>query len=469
MGGVHKFGHWVDEGEWSVGLLATLATSYLKQRSTRDRATRMLLPSWQYGREYVVGGDMQSMIRAYQSWVYICANKNAVSVAQQPLRLYATKGKNQKFIVPTKAVSADTMKYLRSNAGLQSYIQKSSEVEEVLQHPFLDLMKNVNPFSNRFALLELTDLYLELTGNAYWYIVMNGMNTPEEIWILPSQNMKIVPDPTEFIHGYVYTVGMIKEPYETKEIIQFKFPSPSSPYYGMSPLTAIAHAYNINENMNVYENAMFTNMGRLDGTLETDESISDDDFERINTEWKEKFGGVHKAGQTALLDRGLHYKTISLPPKDLSFLTGRRITKEEIAAAYGVPISKLTTEDVNRANAEAGNYSYMVDTIQPRCQRIEEEINERLMPMYADNLFVAFDSPVPEDREFRLKEREANIKSNYSSINLERTRDGQETVPWGEIPLVGPGITPLGMNSEVSDDPEEPEKEKKNRVKRAWY
>ena len=449
-----------------MGLLSTLASAYLKQRSTRDRATRILLPSWQYGREYVVSGDMHSMIQAYQSWVYICANKNAVSVAQQPLRLYATKGKGQKFIVPTKAVSADTMKYLHSNAGLQNYLRKSGEVEEVLQHPFLDLMKNVNPFSNRFALLEMTDLYLELTGNAYWYVVTNGMNTPEEIWILPSQNMKIVPDPIEFIHGYVYTVGMTKEPYETKEIIQFKFPSPSSPYYGMSPLTAIAHAYNINENMNVYENSVFTNMGRLDGTLETDNDIGDEDFDRINEEWKSKFGGVHKAGQTALLDKGLHYKPISLPPRDLNFLAGRKVTKEEIAAAYGVPLSKLTTDDVNRANAEAGNYSYMADTVQPRCQRIEEEINERLMPMYADNLFVAFDNPVPEDREFRLKERETNLRSNYSSVNIERTRDGQEAVPWGEIPLVGPGIAPLGSNPEV---PEEPEKEKKNKVARDWY
>jgi len=395
-----------------MGLLVNLAQGIVRRASTRDRATRVYLSPGAEGREYVTAFDMASQVKAYTGWIYVCANKNSTTVAQQTLRLYATRRTSQpKFIVPTKDVPAERMKYLQGHAALQHYLAKADDVKEVLEHPFLDLMKKVNPFIGQFTLFEQTELFLELTGNAYWYIVKNGLGVPQEIWILPSPNMRVVADPQEFIRGYIYLIGMDKEPYEPGEIVHFKFPSPVNAFYGMSPLMAVANAYNINENMNKFENALFTNMGRLDGVLETENDVDDAEFERINKEWQTKFGGVKKAGQTVLLDKGIHYKPLNLAPRELSFLQGRKVTREEIAGAYGVPLSKLTTEDVNRSNAESGDYQYRADTIAPRCRRIDSTLNDFLMPMYADNLFCAFDNPVPDDKEFRLKEREINLRS----------------------------------------------------------
>jgi HK97 family phage portal protein len=296
-------------------------------------------------------------------------------------------------------------------------------------------MKNVNPFSNQFDLFELTELFLELTGHAYWYLVKDLNGLPTEVWVLPSQNMKVIPDKEKFIKGYVYINGMEKIPYEEEEIIHFKFPTPGNVYYGCSPLSAVSQAYNINENMNVFENALFSNMARPEGVLETDEEIGDADFTRISKEWIATYGGVSKVGKTALLDKGLHYKAITITPRELNFLNGRTAVRDEIGSAYGLPKSKLTTDDVNRANAEAGNYSYMVDTILPRCRRIQEKINEKLMSQFDSSLFVAFDNPIPEDQNFKLKEKEINLKTGYSSINLERKRNGEAPVPWGDVPF----------------------------------
>ena len=84
----------------------------------------------------------------------------------------------------------------------------------------------------------------------------------------------------------------------------------------------------------------------------------------------------------------------------MAFLQGRKWTREEICNCYGVPISKLTTDNVNRANAESGDYSYMKDTILPRLKKIEQKLNEQLLPMYDDRLFCAFDNPVPADKHY---------------------------------------------------------------------
>jgi hypothetical protein len=152
---------------------------------------------------------------------------------------------------------------------------------------------------------------------------------------------------------------------------------------------------------------------------------------------KQNYGGPAKVGKTLLLEKGLKYQGISMSPREMNYIQGRKFIREEIAAAFGVPMSKLTSESVNRANALAGDVQYMSDTIEPRCRRIEEKLNERLLPMYDDtgSLFVAYDDIVPADKEFRLRER---------SSNLERQIDGQEPVEWGDKPIMGSGMTHFG-------------------------
>jgi len=63
--------------------------------------------------------------------------------------------------------------------------------------------------------------------------------------------------------------------------------------------------------------------------------------------------------------------------------------------------------------------------------------------MFDDRLFCAFDNPVPEDKEFRLKEVESHLKTGYSSPNEERVKDGLGEVKWGNEPLVPMNIRPL--------------------------
>jgi hypothetical protein len=116
-------------------------------------------------------------------------------------------------------------------------------------------------------------------------------------------------------------------------------------------------------------------------------------------------------------------------------------------------MSKLTVEDVNRANAREGNITYQHDTILPRCRKMEQKLNEVLLPMYDDKLFCAFDNPVGEDKEFRLKERESNLKTGYTSINEERLEDNQEPVSWGEVPWLPMNLVPAGTDLSSSLSP----------------
>lgn len=404
--------------------------------------------TWGMGEGKMQPTDFDRQVQAYRDTVFSCVTINATTMAGMPLRLYVAKGSKTKTfrLTETKPVTKQQKDYLFSEASLQPYLRKAVDIEEVIDHSFFDLLKNVNGFNNRFDLIELTGIFLDLTGNAYWYLPKNGLGTPAEIWVLYSQWMKIIPDPQEFIKGYVLQRGMKTIKFDESEIVHFKYPSPFSEFYGMGPLMGAANAYDLEKDMTDYEKAMFENMGRPDiVVLAKKPVVNEAERKRVKELWKGAYGGPRKAGKVALLQGDLEIKDFGFPPREMSYLAGRKKTKEQIANAFGIPMSMLTTEAVNLANAKAGNYQHAKNAILPRCRRFEEKLNEKLLPRYDEKLFCAFDSPVPEDKEFRLKEIESHIKSFYSNVNQERQVDGLETVPWGDDILVPMNLMPLGQ------------------------
>jgi len=404
-----------------------------------------ILP-WEQSRPLSQTANYAAMIGAYKSWVYICANKNATAVANANLKVYVKKkSKDQKTHFTTKAIDRSTLARFQKNPALNRIITKESSIEEVEEHPLYDLFAKVNPFISRFDLWELTTLYLEMTGNAYWYVVRDEtFGIPIQLWVMPSQYMQVVVSRDRFISGYVFTRGVEKIPFEEAEIIHFKYPSLSSIFYGQGCLLAAMDAYDFEQSAKSFETTLMKNQGRPEGILQTEQGLTDPEFERLRTQFENKYGQQGRKGKPLLLEKGLKYTPLTMTPKEINFIVGRKLSREEIAAVFGVPISKLTTEKVNLANAFIGEKQYMEDTISPRLKRIEEKINERLMPMYDDDLFVVYDEVVPEDKAFVIKERESNLKTMMTTINQEREKINLDPVKWGDVPMVQPGMAPLG-------------------------
>jgi len=417
-----------------------------KKPSRGNKFISNLLWPWQHKDTLVPESNYAAFMNAYRGWVYVAATKNAQSAASVPLKLYVGKPTNTQIKShPTKKITREKEAYIRDNPTLSnlSQVKKAVEIEEVLDHPILDLMRNVNNFMNYFSLFELTNLYEELCGNSYWYIVENKLGVPQEIWPMPPQSMQIIPDKAKFIKGYKFVRGWDKIEFSEESVIHFKFPSPTSLYYGKGPLAAVVDSYNISQNINRYENFVFGNMGRIEGAFETDNELSQWEFDRLKEEINQTFRGIENVGKSPLLEKGVKYRAHGLAPKDLSFMQGRKAVKEEIVNAYGQSLG-LYDKDATRANAEVASWTFMKDTIRPRLIRKEEKINEKLTPKFDNKLFVAFDDPVPVDKEHRLKEKELHLKSAYSTINMERFIDNKEGVEWGDVPIVNTNIAPLG-------------------------
>jgi HK97 family phage portal protein len=369
---------------------------------------------------------------------WACASINASVCASFPPRLYvATRPGEARPKCLTKALRPATEQRLRSAPHLAHRTKAADHLEEVTDHPLLTLLRQVNPVHNAFDLWELTTLYQEVHGSAYWYLDLGPLGVPQGIWILPSQNVtpRREPDSPRLVDYFLYRTGTHEQRFAPERIIHFRYPDPRDPYTnGLSPLRACFEQVSLTSDFAAFKKAKFENHAVPDAVVSPEQVLGEEERDRLEAQWNQRFrrGG---SGRVVVAESGLKVQLLTHSMGDLAVLADMKATKEDICAAFHVPLAFLTSE-TNLANLQAAEHQHMAKAITPRLNRRDEKINEQLIPLYdpTGRLFVASEDPVPVNRELSAKEQELNLKYGVVTINEVRGEQGLEPVPWGDVP-----------------------------------
>lgn len=339
-----------------------------------------------------------------------------------------------------------------------------SERSQVAQHPILKLLDYVNPFQTGAEFMELTQMYIDLMGECFWLFNMNALGEPGEAVIPYPHKLSIVPAKEfPFVKGYVYGSGQDAIPFSVEEIIHFKLPNPLDQYRGLGATQALSVDLDAEQYSGEWNRNFFYNSARPDGVIEFDFNLSDEQYEKLKKQWTEKYKGVSKAHQVALLEGGGKYKQIQISQKDMDFALLRKMNRENILGAFGMPLSVMgITENVNKANAEAGDYTFARWIVKPRLDRIKNKLNEQLIPKFRNsaNLELDYDEVVPETIEQKMQLAESGIRAGYLTINEARKLRGLDPLPKGDVLLIPLNLIPtpskeLGMVEAPVEQPSE--------------
>lgn len=390
------------------------------------------------------------LIAKIRGWSWACIDKNAKACAQVPLRLYTTSKTAQTKGI--KTVTVEKGKHAFLHTKLAERVSASDTLEEITDHPILDLLRRVNPNDNAFDLKELTVKYLEAIGVDYWWLHRGVGGEIINIWPLQSQYVTIKLTKNEKrIASYEYRINKHTSNFNPKDIVHFKYTSMRCPLKGDSPTKAAEQSIDLNEAMNQYEIANFKNGGNPSVVLEVpvDGTIKPEEKKRIKSDFRANTGGVKNTGNLMIASGGAKIHEYGHKPKDMNFVQGRKTTLEEICGTYGVPMTFVVPTEISRDNLRSSIKLWMQFTINPKLTMIEQKLNEQFTPNWGDDLFLLFDDAIPADKEQRLKEIETLINTKYSSINEERAKDGVDPAPWGDEP-----IEPRPIEVEEVEEPE---------------
>lgn len=393
-------------------------------------------------------------VRMYGSWVYAAASINANAVASQPLRLYIRSRKGAKSLWKTRRADGLQRRYLLGDLAqtpsitvLRKVAEIGADFEEVTDdHPLLRLLAMSNPYCNGFDATVLRVVWQELTGNAYFHVVTDpALGIPSELWPMPPQWTRILTDEREFVSGYVYGVERGSEQkFAPDEVIHFKRPNPKDLWYGMGKLEAAWGAANANRALHEMDLAMFENHARPDWLAVVKGNPDPNEIDRFEEKVREQLRGTRRAGSFLVTSADIDIKAMQFPTKDI---TGREDVVEEIAAVFGVPISMLKANDPNLASATTGFAQWRESTILPLCRMDEEVLNQRLLPMFGleGDAVLAYDNPVPRNRQLELTERQSAVAGGWMTPNEARESQGLDRNDDPEADRLHVNGQPLGM------------------------
>lgn len=376
-----------------------------------------------------------------KSTAWTCASLNAQACAGFQPKLYVTTNPDQPLPKCNRQpiTKRQRIRILDTNPRIKAATRHNSLIEEITSHPLLTLLKNVNPIHNAYDLWELTTLYQEVDGSAYWFLNIDPVwQIPTEIWIMPSQNMtpKREQDSQELVDYYEYRSqqgGL--ERFSPDQIIHFRYPDPRDPYTsGLSPLRACFEQVTLSSEYAAFKTAKFNNFAIPDAILSPNDAIGDEERQRLELEWNQRLrrGG---AGRVIVAEQRMRLDLLSHTMGDLSSLADMEATKELIMNAFHIPVAFFSSS-TNMANLEASRRQHAEQAILPRVTRRDEKINEKLIPLYdpSGRLFVSSQDPTPVTPSEDVANRDTNLRHGIITINEARAEDGLPPVPWGAEP-----------------------------------
>ena len=263
--------------------------------------------------------------------------------------------------------------------------------ERLADHELAQWSEHPNPATSRYRLMESLMIDMGIFYCAYWLKVRLPDRIglvrlpPDEVevqgWLLPSAYVWTRPDGTR----------MSLDP---SDIVAYRGHGPFNPLQSLSPIETLRQLLAEAAVSTDYRAAYWNNAARFEGVIERPLNApkwSPEQKQTWREQWSSRFSRA--PGQIAVLEDGMTFKPTAWSASDSEYIPGRKLTREEVAAAYHVPLPMVgILEHATFSNIREQHKNLYQDSLGPWCEFLQEEIELQLLPDCDDqeNVYVEF-------------------------------------------------------------------------------
>lgn len=378
------------------------------------------------------------LLQRFEGIVHTAIGVKAQGVAHTPLRVL--KKRTGELGFRSQRLSSKSVRELRQRTGWMACkaLNDTDDLEEITDeaHPIVSLLDRVNERDNGFDLVEDTVTGLEFAGNAYWLPIMGANGWPVEVYSLPPQHVRILPseDDSALIGAYLYgREERAFTPYDPSQIVHFKYRNPHSPFYGFPPLAACLKEADVSIGIATFALSALHNGLAPSMIIASSKGITEEQVTQVEDQLFAKYGGEIHAGKVAVLEGMVDNIVMDggHTNREMSFMQTERMFREFVANTFRVPIGILTLEAASLAASANSDRQLQRWALGPACRKVEDTINQSLVPMFGDlgkDVFVAFDDPRTEDAENSSEQAAALYGANIATLNEARDLAGLDAL-----------------------------------------
>lgn len=237
-----------------------------------------------------------------------------------------------------------------------------------------------------------------------------------------------------------------------RDVIHIRAMGPSL-LQGISPIGAARQALGLAVAAEEYGARLFGSGNLMTGILQTEQKLDPGSAQVLKERWAAKMAGLAHAHDVAVLDSGLKWQPVGIPPEDSQFIESRRFQVTEVARLYGIPPHMLGDVTVSTSwgsgIAEQG-LGFVSYTLRPWLSRIEQALSNELLPRGVNCRFDVSEL-LRGDKKARYEAYQVGILAGFLQPADARAAEGLPFVP-GSDELMFP--LNYGSLANVVDPPE---------------
>jgi HK97 family phage portal protein len=311
------------------------------------------------------------------------------------------KAVNERTAMQATAVYACVRILAESVAGLPIHVYQykaDGGKEKVLSHPLYPILHDEpNAEMTSFVFREVMMSHLLLWGNAYAQIIRDGRGRVLALYpLLPNKMDVDRAQNGELFYTYRRdseesrfdpnggTVILRRD--EVLHIPGLGFDG----LIGYSPIAMAKNAIGMAMATEEYGATFFANGANPGGVLEHPGVVKDP--KRVRESWNAVYQGSANAHRIAVLEEGMKFQQIGIPPEEAQFLETRRFQLYEIARIFRVPPHMVgELERSSFSNIEQQSLDFVKYTLDPWVVKWEQAIQQALLlPSEKHRYFVKF-------------------------------------------------------------------------------
>jgi len=245
-------------------------------------------------------------------------------------------------------------------------------------HPVYPLLaREPNALMTSFVYRQIIIPEILLWGNSY-SIIEFQKGTQRPISLLPVHPSKVEVEIKDGLLWYTFNLEKGKLILDQSNVLHFR--GMGDNVMGKSVIDCARENLGLGKASEEFGSRFFGNGASMTGILESDKSLSDKAYTNLSNSFNNTNGGIANAMKPLILEEGLSWKPVSIPPDSAQFLETRRFSIEDIARWFNLPPHKL--KDLTRAtfsNIEEQDLNFVKESILPKVINIEQELNRKLL------------------------------------------------------------------------------------------
>lgn len=372
-----------------------------------------------------------------------------------------TSGKpvNERTAMQTTAVYACVRILAEAVASLPLHVyeyQDDGGKKLVHDHPLYYLLHDEpNPEMTSFVFRETLMSHLLIWGNAYAQIIRDGAGRVLGLYPLLPDKMDVQRDNRGNIY-YVYSRNsdenpMFKEYGDIRLKAEDVLHIPGLGFDGLigySPIAMAKNAVGMTLACEEYGASFFANGANPGGVLEHPGVLKDPS--KVRESWNSVYRGVNNAHKIAVLEEGMKYQQIGIPPEEAQFLETRKFQINEIARLYRIPPHMIGDLDKSSfSNIEQQSLEFVKYTLDPWVIRWEQSLQRSLLlPGEKGKYFIKLnvDGLLRGDYQSRMNGYAVGRQNGWFSANDIREMENMNPIPdeeGGSLYLINGAMTKL--------------------------